>query len=61
MTAETVQDSAGLKDFSEIPSPPALPLLGNMLDLVRHGSRLDKYNNELQVKSSFMFIKVYLK
>merc|ERR1711874_650896 len=50
MTASTLQDSAGLKDFSEIPSPPALPLLGNMLDLVRHGSRLDKYNNELQAK-----------
>ena len=54
LTAETVQSSAGLKDFQEIPSPPALPLLGNMLDLVKHGSRLDKYNNELQVKYVFI-------
>ena len=39
-----------LKDFEEIPCPPALPLLGNMLDLVKNGSRLDKYNDELQAK-----------
>ena len=50
MTAETAPNLTGLKDFEEIPSPPALPLLGNMLDLVKHGSRLDKYNNELQAK-----------
>merc|ERR1711874_965732 len=49
-TAETIQNSDGLKDFEEIPSPPALPLLGHMLDLVKQGSRLDKYNNELQAK-----------
>ena len=48
----------GLKDFEEIPSPPALPLLGNMLDLVKHGSRLDKYNNELQVKY-VVFFSIY--
>ena len=45
-----VENSPVLRDFEEIPCPPALPLLGNMLDLIKHGSRLDKYNNELQAK-----------
>ena len=44
------ESSTVLKDFEEIPCPPALPLLGNMLDLVKHGNRLDKYNDELQAK-----------
>ena len=44
------ESSPVLKDFEEIPCPPALPLLGNMLDLVKHGNRLDKYNDELQAK-----------
>ena len=44
------ENSPVLRDFEEIPCPPALPLLGNMLDLIKHGSRLDKYNNELQAK-----------
>ena len=39
-----------LRDFEEIPCPPSPPFLGNMLELIKNGNRLDKYNTELQAK-----------
>ena len=39
-----------LRDFEEIPCPAGVPLLGNMLDLIRNGSRLQQYTAELQAQ-----------
>ena len=56
--ASLAETGAVLRDYEEIPCPAGLPLLGNMVDLIRNGARLDKYNNELQAKYGDM-VRLY--
>ena len=37
-------NSREVKDFQDIPSPPAWPFLGHLVPFMNHGERLDKYS-----------------